>query len=147
MVSAAGLTGDMLIYMHCLHLSLTLLCVLVHTCFAHRCYEVRCASGVVPRNTSGVPYPLQDANVPYNWSRVGSAALMDKYSRPFPGNSLAANDEIFTQCWNATDQPAGQVIILQQAVSHSARMLIGCLTSDSTHFAADAGAAAWYWTW
>lgn len=66
-------------------------------------------SGIIPSNASGIPLMLQAAEPPYGWDHTGSAPLVDDYGRLFPGNTLANSSELFTQCWNATDQPAGQV--------------------------------------
>ena len=60
--------------------------------------------------SSLAPYPLHDMDGPvYNWPRTGPAPLVDDYGRPFPGNTYNNSDALFTQCWNATDQPANQV--------------------------------------
>ena len=87
-------------------------------CPACRCYEVRCTTGTVLGNSSGVPYPLQDlGGSVYNWDRNTSAPLVDDYGRQFPGNVLNGSDVLFTQCWNASDQPANQVTAIGKCSS------------------------------
>ena len=81
---------------------------------ACRCYEVRCTTGAVLGNSSGIPYPLKDlggGESVYGWARNSSAPLTDDYGRPFPGNPLNGSNALFTRCWNATDQPAKQVTV------------------------------------
>ena len=86
---------------------------------ACRCYEVRCTTGTVLGNSSGVPYSLQDlGGSVYNWNRNTSAPLVDDYGRQFPGNILNGSDVLFTQCWNASDQPAHQVTAIQTCTLH-----------------------------
>ena len=83
-------------------------------CATRRCYEIRCTTGTVLGNSSGVPYPLQDlGGSVYSLNRNTTAPLEDDYGRPFPGNVLNSSNVLFTQCWNASDQPANQVTSAQ----------------------------------
>ena len=72
-------------------------------------------TGTVLGNSSGVPYSLQDlGGSVYSWDRKISAPFVDDYGRQFPGNILNDSNVLFTQCWNASDQPANQVTSLHK---------------------------------
>ena len=89
-------------------------CIRIHcpwSCFCAtcRCYEIRCISGAVLANASSLEsYPLHAMGGDvYSWART--APLVDDYNRTFPGNLYNTSDAVFTQCWNASNQPATQV--------------------------------------
>ncbi|KAK9801963.1 hypothetical protein WJX73_002009 [Symbiochloris irregularis] len=68
-----------------------------------RCYEIRCTTGVVPGNytSAGVatPYPLSET---YIQPGLDLNTLVDDYGRHWAGNPGAADNEIYTLCWNNT---------------------------------------------
>lgn len=68
----------------------------------YRCYEIKCATGVVIGN-----YSSSAAAIPFNTSvgfhpAVDLNTVRDDYNRSWPGNSLTDQDELFTRCWNVS---------------------------------------------
>ena len=71
---------------------------------ACRCYEIRCSTGTVIGNYSA---DNSDAVIPYNITggfipKVNLDTVVDDYGRHWNGNDLMSEDELFTQCYNAS---------------------------------------------
>lgn len=66
-------------------------------------------NAIVPGNYSSnntpVPYAIAENQLKpvYDLETYGSGPPVDGYNRTFPGNVLNATNQLFTQCWNQTD--------------------------------------------
>lgn len=69
-------------------------------------------NSIVPGNYSAdntpIPYALaEDQLVPvYEFNTTNNMPPLDDYNRVFPGNVLNSSHQMFTQCWNQTDDSA-----------------------------------------
>ena len=65
-------------------------------------------NSIVPGNYSSdsIPVPYQigkDQLIPvYDFPTISNTPPLDDYGRIFPGNVLNATQQMFTQCWNQT---------------------------------------------
>uniref|UniRef100_A0A383WGT9 Expansin-like EG45 domain-containing protein n=1 Tax=Tetradesmus obliquus TaxID=3088 RepID=A0A383WGT9_TETOB len=72
-----------------------------------RCYAMRCKEGLVQNNDGG---PLKQNTVFYLPKVSEARSLKDTYGRTWPGNPAEAEGNMFTKCWNSSQEVTVRMI-------------------------------------